>query len=746
MAAAPSIIERARLAALRALGGEKGIEQAQRALTEPIYRSGAFRQGISATELQADPGRLLTDGFKSTQATAARAVAGRVSDLAFRLERRERDGQGGRKWADVPEHYLLDVLEQPNALLSRRQLLKLTSYWLTQTGEAFWLIVTNGLGSTRELWPMSPRNIEKISGKLSPVEAFVFHGQGGETRYGLDEVVWIFDPDPSDPFAGVGVIGPQAIQFDGALFASQTMREHFKNDAAPKIVLQAEGEATAPNPDQRAAFWADWQNRYNRRGGEQLGVPAFLPSGFSAKELGSGMNLDEIRAYLEFQRDGLLMANGVPRSILGDVVDANRAAADTNRLVFDRHTVSPQTGLICDALTHQLARIELGKDWRICFEQFVDEDLEARLAEEKQDLELKVRSINQVLLDRGKDPVEWGELPVGRFGEIPYEPDGDDGDDDSPVIIPGGGKSPKLVDGVSSLDGSEPDDDDDQAADDQAEERGRAVSPRSIPPNIAARLAPEAQFSRLLQAEADFVPRMVRELRRVFATQKAMTLEAAAEAGALGQGAARAWDRSDWVEELFDEGDFSLIFDRLITPISLEVYTKAGENALGDFDIRPSLSFNEAAIEAVRANGADLVTLVNKTTKKKLRTALAKGLKEGEGFEEIASRIRRTFKEASKTRSRTIARTEVGWATTVGQLAGYSDSGVVTLKRWNTALDADVRDSHEIDGQTVREGESFTLGDGEQALGPRVSSTGGRLSARNAINCRCFTTPVLEGV
>jgi SPP1 gp7 family putative phage head morphogenesis protein len=692
-----------------------------RALTEPIYRQGGIRQGIVSTGQQPTTSRLLTEGFRSTQATASRAISSRLSDLEFRMQRRE-IVEGEPRWVDDLLHPFLSVLERPNPLLSRRQMLKLASYWLTQSGECFWLIVTNGVGATRELWPLGPQLVEKLSDNDSPVSGFVFHSETGEIRYSLEEVVWIYDPDPADPFQGVGIVGPQAVDFDSSTFASQTMRSHYQHDASPKVVLKGGEGAVTPDAKQKAAFAADWQNRFNKRGGENNGVPAFIPTDWDVQELTGGGGVTDSVALLSYLRDGLLMANGVPRSILGDVVDANRAAADTNRLVFDRHTITPQAGLIADALTHQLVVPEFGNDWRVCFEDFVDEDEELRLSEERQDLELKVRTVNQVRADRGLDPVDWGEVPIGTFGDQPYEPEAFDDDDDPDPFgtDPGGEAEPEPP---STQEDTEP--------------RQRVVSPR-----IAARFTSEATWARMIQAETTFVPKMISRLRRVFAAQKALTLDAMKDSP-LSE---RSHERADWIDELFELADFSRLFDVLVTPITVEVYQKSGENVLAALEQRPSLSFDEIAVKEIREQGAELVTFANATTKRNLRSTLAKGVEAGESFEDLAKRVRRTFNAASKSRARTIARTEVGHAITKGQLAGYRESKVVTLKRWNTALDDRVRDSHEIDGQTVRVDEPFILGDGEPAQGPRVGTDGGRLSAHNSINCRCFTTPVLEGV
>ncbi len=708
-----------------------------RAMVPPAYHYGAFRKGISATDQQPTARQLLVDGYAQTQAIAARAVSNRVSDLSLEMQQRETNDEGEPVWATDKVHPFLQVLRNPNPYLSERQYLKLTSYWLTQTGEAFWLIVTDGTGRARELWPLAPSHVEKVSSDIQPVAGFVFHGEQGEVSYRLEEVIWIYDPDPADPFQGVGVLGPQAREFDSMTFASSTMRTHFQQDAVPKVVLTASEEADSPDREQKEQFWADWQNRYNRRHGENVGVPAFLPSGFGIHELGGMADMDGIRQFLEYERDTLFMANGVPRSILGDVVDANRAAADTNRLVFDRHTIEPQTGLIADAMTQQLVRPQFGDDWRVAFEDFIDEDADLRLREEGQDLNLKVRSVNQVRADRGLDSVDWGDDPVGTFGDTPYDPDGDDGGGGggNPFMMePGGNESPPPEEGPE-----EDDSEDDERA------VTRPFIARAVHPRIAARLNAESSWARVMATDAEWIPRMTREVRRAFAIQKEMVIQALRDAP-VGE---RSHSRQDWLDELINAGDFGRVFDTIVTPLSVSIYSVTGEQTLAALEEVPRLEFQDQALKEMRAQGAALVAYTTDTTRSQLRRTLEQGIEQGEGLDQLEKRVRDTYRGISRGRARTIARTEVGYAMSKGQLAAWEQSEVVFLTQWNTARDERVRDQHvSMEGVQVREGQTFYIppssnGPGERALAPRIAADGGRLLPHNGINCRCFDTPVL---
>lgn len=704
------------------------LDPHRRAYAPPQYRFGSLREGIAGTDNQPTPTQLLIDAVQGVQAMATRAIAHRLGDLEFQVGRVQR-ARGPERFVELPAHPLLELLERPSPLLTRRQLLRTLAWWIQQTGEAYLLKVTNGAGRVVELWPMSPRNVEKLSSTSSPVSGFVFHGEAGETPFRIDEVVWLFDPDPAYPFRGLGVVGPQARDIDGATFASETLRSHYQNDATPALALEADQEARPPSLVEREAFEKDWANRYHRTRGAARGVPAILPSGFSLREIVGAFDVGQGTAYLEHLRDQLLMANGVPRSILGDVVDANRAAAETNAYVFDRQTIEPLANLVADALTFQLAQPDFGPDLVVRFAEFVLENQDARIAEEAHDLTHKVRTVNEVREQRGLPRVEWGDLPIGTLADVPYT-------GEEPEIVDPLPPQPgePATDAAGSDPGGDGGDEDELAGGMGARSRGDS--------RAAVAFSPAAEWSRVIQRERQFVPLMVSRLRRVFAAQRAMVLEALAREGTV---AARSWSRADELDALFEGVDFRRLFETLVTPVRIDAAQASRQNALRLLAQPARLSFDVEATAYLERVGAELVTNVNATTKARIRRTLAKGVTDGDTLAELTARVRRVFAEASNLRARTIARTEVLQATQFGQLQGYRDSTVVAGKRWNTAQDDRVRDSHEIDGQAVQLSGSFVLGDGERAEAPGVGAGGTRLSAHNAINCRCFLTPVLEG-
>lgn len=141
---------------------------------------------------------------------------------------------------------------------------------------------------------------------------------------------------------------------------------------------------------------------------------------------------------------------------------------------------------------------------------------------------------------------------------------------------------------------------------------------------------------------------------------------------------------------------------------------------------------------------------VNQTTTQDLSHTLAQGLDAGEGVQELAARVKDTFKQADDTRATTIARTESARAYVEGQKEGWDDSGVVKGMRWDLASEAcpicsviaaKFNDKIvPIDGVFMKLGESIPLPDGGVFKVDYQDISG----APAHPNCRCSVSPVLD--
>jgi SPP1 gp7 family putative phage head morphogenesis protein len=516
------------------------------------------------------------------------------------------------------------------------------------------------------------------------------------------DVVRFYFPDPESPWTSEGYLGPNAITADSLQFASEHLRSHYQHDATPKSVLEVTDAEGAPkfSPAEAERFAEGWRLRYHTRFGTEPSTPGLLPFGYKLVQMALRTGAD-IRPLLEHWSDEQLMNFGVPKSVLGKVVSGDRSSAETNQYVFDRYTVLPIATLLAEGMTHQLAR-DFDAALFVEFEEFVSADKDYLLAKQTADLNGKVRSINQVREDDGLDPVPWGEEPVGKIGEMPYDPD---------AIYSFGSDEPE------ALEDEEPE---------EEEERKRRNGSGS-------HFAPEAEWQRQLAREKAYVPSFEREMKKILGIQERDVVKKLKAAMPRARVSA---------PELFNPDEWRSLFERRVEPVRVKAFEAILGETLGGFGI-DEFTFTDEMRFLLKQQGALLVKHANRTTQNMIAQQLEKGAAEGEGVDQIAKRIKGVFR-TRRHHARTIARTEILKASQEAQLASFDLAGVES-NQWNTAMDDAVRDSHiPLEGVVKPKGQPFDMS-GEFALAPGIGLGHSQLSAGNSINCRCFLTPVLEG-
>ena len=119
-----------------------------------------------------------------------------------------------------------------------------------------------------------------------------------------------------------------------------------------------------------------------------------------------------------------------------------------------------------------------------------------------------------------------------------------------------------------------------------------------------------------------------------------------------------------------------------------------------------------------------------KTNLDDVRRVIEAGVDEGLTSGQLSKRIRGFYNDRSAYKALRVARTETASAAGYGQREAAKQSGVVKKKRWVSARDDRVRDSHKhIDGQTRKLDERYSNG----LMYPGDSSGPGS----EVIHCRC---------
>lgn len=664
---------------------------------------------------QPAPANLL-EAIQGWAAIGAGVVADRVMGLDDHLEVvAARRGPDGKEDVEtLVDHPAMRLLHDPGPVFSIDLLLALTTYHVLQTGTAYWQKIRDGIGMPVQLWPLPPQNTVPLGGKGADVITGyrVTSGTGQQTDLPREDVIRIWKPDPLTLYTSIGRLGPQHLEFDAQRYLAEHLKRHFEHDATPRVVIQArDAKARPPKGDVAEAFEATWLNAYARRTGTKVGLPAFIPGAFEAKELDAHADKAGLTGLSEQYASQILAAYHVSPISVGRDTNVNRATAETSGWLQDRNAVLPLTKLIAGALTRQLILEDFRPEDRsmrvfVRFRQFVAPDKEFELARDAKWLETGRESVNEQRDRQGDDPAPWGDRPILPFSMQPYTGE---------VLT------------------AEPLQ---ESADDLEPEPDRAIAATPTRSEPVAReerqVALDALlWKRLLETEKRWTEKMAGVVSGIFDQQRREAVKLLTEADADGRQA-----RSP-VDPIFEGTRWERLFRARFEPLRRSALEESATQLLLDIGSEASFVFTDRVREILADQGSRMVTNVNATTRARLNRAIGEGIANGEPLAGLVKRVNGVMR--NRTRARAIARTELLKANQAGQVESIAQAGL-ERQQWNTARDGDVRDSHQINGQQQPVGGSFELRSGALAAYPGDPA----LPAAEVVNCRCFVSPVID--
>lgn len=594
------------------------------------------------------------------------------------------------------KHPLYRLLDKPNPMFSRGQLFWLIAYWFKATGDAYLFKQRDMLGTVIALHPINPTRVS-LEQRGAQIVYRVTDSRGGMQTLALTEMIRIWRPDPEQIFAARGDLAPQAVVSDAARFIAEHLRCQYESDNTPRFML-IPGEHADPGKigSDEQKRWITWFRKlFDRRVGKFKGGPAIAPKGYTVHEFSANQTGVALADVLKHFARNLLSAFGVPESKAGLTENVNRASAEAADYTFNKETIEPLAQWLADALTDQLAR-EFDPSLFVTFEGIVPADKEFDLRRQAQDLATKVKSPNQILEERGDDPTEWGDYPIGSFTDVPYT-----GEPQEPI------------------------------ADEAEEPRGIAKSDTCERTHREATPLQRDAWARNEQTDKRLATKFERAQRRVFDMQEAKV-----------KSRFRQRSRVSKDDDLLGgDGEWEDLFEKNIGPVRKQIALQSGKNGAALVEAAGGSSapfqYTQRVAQLVARQGAALVKDANKTTRKRLAETLSEAVENGETIAEMEKRINKVF-DTRRSNARTIARTETGRTSQSAQLESFSQLGV-EKKRWNHSLAADPRETHlAIDGEVVGLEDEFRLSTG--ATAPSPNNFG---DPEEDCNCRCFVTPVV---
>jgi HK97 family phage portal protein len=569
----------------------------------------------------------------------------------------------------------------------------LTSIFLELTGNAYWWIVKDQLGTPREIWHIPSNWVKIIPSKTDFVAGYTIQPPGAPTPTPFDEteIIHFKYPSPFDIFYGTGPLLAARYGVDLNNEIKLYGINFLMNQAQPSGVLTT---ANTLNEDQYLRLKEQWNARY--RGSRNAGKMAILENGLTYQQIGQGLKDIKFEDMANTIRDEILAIFGVPASKLGLVEDVNRANAEANDYTYQKETIEPRLRLIEEKLNEKLMPVyDVGLEAH--FVSPVPQDKEFRLREIAEHIRTGYSSIDD---ERIEDNLEPYELPETEVPLIPFS------------VVPAGTPKPEPVDAGTSPDGVMQGTDPDE---------GKAMT------KSAKRRASKWEMFAAITAPQERL--MKSAMERYFAGQHSEVMRNLNNYRSYSKEAKAGVSANILLNANEQNEKLKMISRNYIREALLSGAGLAGSELGIDFNlIEPNV------LRAVDARVDFFAAKVNEATVELLADELKEALTNGETIDQIAKRVDKVFDYSEKFRSIRTARTEIIGANNAGQLQVYSEAGI-EHKQWITARDEKVRLSHQIDGQTVGITEDFVtnLGNHLQYPGDRT----GNAPPEDLIQCRC---------
>lgn len=295
------------------------------------YFTSAMSRGNRTSQLSAMEG-------VSTMFSVVSLLAEATAAVDWKLYRTH-DGRGriaSEEPREVTDHLALRVWNQPNAFMSRQELVETTQQHIDLVGEGWGVLGFYDAAQTmpREIWPARPDLMNVIPDPDEFISGYWYQTPDGEqmplTR---EEVLRIKLPNPRDPFRGMGPVQSLMADLDGIRFSAEWNRNFFLNSAEPGGIIKFEKNLSDPDFKKLVRRWNE-----QHRGVSKAHRVAILEGGewvsnsFSQKD----MQFVELQ---DVSRDKVREAYRVHKHMLGQSDDVNRANATAADYTFAKRLV-----------------------------------------------------------------------------------------------------------------------------------------------------------------------------------------------------------------------------------------------------------------------------------------------------------------------------------------------------------------------------------------------------------------------
>lgn len=716
--------------------------------------------------------------------TCIQRIASQGSSIKLRLYKKTIKN-GKEVITEIFDHPINTLLKKVNPFTTGLQLLENTISFEELTGNAYWLLDAFENGKPTEIYSLRPDRVKIIPDPINYIKAFTYEiAQNKFITFKPEQVIHFKYFNSMDDYYGLSPISAGRMSIDTQKLGDEYNKQFYANSAQPRGALFSEKGIGANNKKRIAAAW-----RVMHQGNSNAHKIAILEGGLNWKALGLSQKDMDFIEQKKMTREDIMGVFGVPPAMVGVFEFANYANSREQREIFWRNTEVPKLSNVASIINEYLVKpwnetLEVAFDYSTV--DALQTDINVKATTDEILTRSGIKTINEAREERGLIPVAWGNVWHSPMNLAPV--------DDASGTIPEPTPAPPSPEeeGIQSAEiefkekterfqtwclkaaslkvheevqnyivdqiiksGEKINLDNERVLD--IITQGEPISITPIPINVSVKIEPSIKIE-LPKKEIDEEEKAKKEvrtklwfvykdliedwekkylpfLRKEFKIQEDETLMNLEDLGLKSLKKDAVDDQIDKI--LFDKKKADKALRKGGKPLTEGALTANAEKELAALGL--SIAFditNPKVQEFIDTKVFKFANDVNINTQKKLRNTLKKSIAAGESMPQAQVRIKKIFKEVSEKWAGVIARTEVVSSTNAGAMAAYKQSEVVKGTEWITSRDADVRDTHQIDGETIKLGGIYS--NGLQFPGDPSAS------AEEVVNCRCTQRGIVK--
>lgn len=525
---------------------------------------------------------------------------------------------------EIDEHPLIDLWDHVNPFQTRYQFLLLLETYVELVGEVFIVLNFNGLGIPGEMWLAPPAYMKIIPSVDKYISHYEFERGGNKLVLQIPEVIHIYNPNPANPYRGIGAAKSIATDLDSELHAAKYQNKLFYNDATPRLFLEF---PSIPPKEERARLRDEFMETH--QGWRNAYKPAFLWGGVKANSISMTSRDMDFANLRKASMEIILAAYHIPKSLIGASEVGSRARAEADEYIFSKYTIKPALQRIREALNEQLCPL-FDENLKFGYADPVPEDVKTIRNQNREDFKSGIITREEARLAIGMDVKAEGNF-IMPFNVV-----------EVPAKYMRGAIENRLA--LHK-----------RLNEDQGEALWR---------DYAAKTEAEERW-------------FIDELKKLWSKQRKEVIKNLDTATSVDDA---LFDVGTANKE-FDEAMLPLL-----TRVFERHYDEGIDLVDPENPHTDSKQLDKPAIEWLKTHSLQLAKLLNGTTIEQLRATLSEGFAQGESVSKLTKRVVEYYGKANQIRSAMVARTETIAAAVEGNLQGYEKSGVATVE-WYTALD-----------------------------------------------------------